>query len=339
MINKVTIKEFIDIKKNNELIPIIDVRSPKEYLHAHIPNAINVSLFSDEEREDVGISYKEHGRETTMLLALKIVSPNMVSILESIINIMNKKSDILIHCARGGMRSEFLSYLLSMYGFDVHILIGGYKAYRNYVLSMFEREYKCIILSGYTGSAKTLILKEIEQKGENVVDLEGLANHKGSAFGGIGEREQPTQEQFENNLAYKLESINSDEPIWFEDESFLIGKCAIPKVLFNQMTNSYKCVFIDVDKSVRAEHISKSYGAYDKSLLRESIIKIRKRLGDVRMNEALTLLDDCQITECVLILLDYYDKSYRFNKLENAIYVKIDEMSFSENASLILSNI
>ncbi len=339
MINKVTIKEFANIKNNNENIPIIDVRSPKEYSHASIPNAINVSLFSDEEREAVGISYKEHGRECAMLLGLKIVAPNMVSILENIIGIMNGKTDVLIHCARGGMRSEFLSYLLSMYGFNVHILIGGYKAYRNYVLSMFEINYKCIILSGYTGSAKTFILKEIEKMGENVIDLEGLANHKGSAFGGIGENEQPTQEQFENNLAYQLELINSDETVWLEDESFLVGRCAIPKVLFNQMSSPYKCVFIDVDKTLRAKHISKNYGIYDKTLLKESIIKIRKRLGDVRMNEALALLDDDKITECVIILLDYYDKSYKLSKFADSIYIKIDDMNFTENATLILSNI
>lgn len=344
MINRIDVKEFFNIRKNN--IPVIDVRSPGEYSHGHIPYSYNVILFDDEERKNIGIIYHENGREEAVLNGLKYVAPKMIDLIIEINCVCKKyfngEKKILMHCARGGMRSESLAWLCSIYGYEVYILEGGYKSYRHYVLNIFERKYKICLLSGRTGSGKTVILKELKGLNEETIDLEAIANHKGSAFGGIGEDVQPTQEQFENNLAFCLDKIDIDSILWLEDESFLIGKCALPKALFNQMKDPYKIVYIDLPKEARANHIVEYYGKYDKISLKESIMKIKKRLGLVRMNEALSLLEKNRVYECVLTLLYYYDKAYRLNVKENiynVIKIKSDFMDAQKISELILKSI
>ncbi|MBW5409703.1 tRNA 2-selenouridine(34) synthase MnmH, partial [Brachyspira hampsonii] len=225
----------------------------------------------------------------------------------------NSTNKILMHCFRGGMRSESTAWLCSNYGYDVYMLKGGYKRYRNYVLSSFERDYKIYLLTGKTGSGKTLILNKLKSMGYNVIDLEKIAKHKGSAFGWINEGEQPSQEQFENNLSYELLKYDINSTLWFEDESLLIGRRAIPKSLFNKMREAQKIIYLDIPKECRAEYIVNTYGEYNIEDLRESIIKIRKRLGGERLKESLELLNNGKIYECVLNMLYYYDRAYRLS--------------------------
>ena len=342
MVKVIDIEEFLKLANNDEL-PIIDVRSPIEYNHAHIPNAYNVYLFNDEERKDVGTIYKQIGRKEAILKGLEYVSVRMTAILKSIDEIArkyNSTNKILMHCFRGGMRSESTAWLCSNYGYDVYMLKGGYKRYRNYVLDSFERDYKIYLLTGRTGSGKTLILNKLKSIGYNVIDLEKIAKHKGSAFGWINEGEQPSQEQFENNLSYELLQYDINSTLWFEDESLLIGRRAIPKSLFNKMREAQKIIYLDIPKECRAEYIVSTYGKYNIDDLKESILKIKKRLGGERLKESLELLDNSNIYECVLNMLYYYDKAYKLSINENKlISIKCENNNFDNIVESIVKAI
>ncbi|AEM22044.1 rhodanese-like domain protein [Brachyspira intermedia PWS/A] len=342
MVKVIDIEEFLKLANNDEL-PIIDVRSPIEYNHAHIPNAHNVYLFNDEERKDVGTIYKQIGRKEAILKGLEYVSVRMTAILKSIDEIAkkyNSTNKILMHCFRGGMRSESTAWLCSSYGYDVYMLKGGYKRYRNYVLDSFERDYKIYLLTGRTGSGKTLILNKLKSIGYNVIDLEKIAKHKGSAFGWINEGEQPSQEQFENNLSYELLKYDINSTLWFEDESLLIGRRAIPKSLFNKMREAQKIIYLDIPKECRAEYIVNTYGKYNIDDLKESILKIKKRLGGERLKESLELLDNGNIYECVLNMLYYYDKAYKLSINENKLVsIKCENNNFDNIVESIVKAI
>lgn len=342
MVKVIDIEEFLKLANYDEL-PIIDVRSPIEYNHAHIPNAHNVYLFNDEERKDVGTIYKQIGRKEAILKGLEYVSVRMTSILKTIDEIAkkyNSTNKILMHCFRGGMRSESTAWLCSSYGYEVYVLKGGYKRYRNYVLDSFERNYKIYLLTGRTGSGKTLILNKLKSIGYNVIDLEQIAKHKGSAFGWINEGEQPSQEQFENNLSYELLKYDIDSTLWFEDESLLIGRRAIPKSLFNKMREAEKIIYLDIPKECRAEYIVNTYGKYSIDDLKESILKIKKRLGGERLKESLELLDNGNIYECVLNMLYYYDKAYKLSINENKLVsIKCTDNNFDNIVQSIIREI
>ncbi|MEO6289790.1 MAG: tRNA 2-selenouridine(34) synthase MnmH, partial [Ginsengibacter sp.] len=207
-IEQIDIENFI---KLSEKSPAFDVRSPGEFLHAHIPGAFSLPLFSDGQRKVIGTAYKQQSRQIAVKKGLDYFSErmkNMISEAEEIIKQSNKnfsnENRLLVHCWRGGMRSRSVAWLLDLYGFKVFTLNGGYKAFRNWALQQFEKEYSLKILGGYTGSGKTGVLQEMKENGVAVIDLEGLANHKGSAFGSLGEAPQPGQEMFENILAIEL---------------------------------------------------------------------------------------------------------------------------------------
>ncbi|KLI41074.1 sulfurtransferase [Brachyspira hyodysenteriae] len=342
MVKVIDIEEFLKLA-NYDKLPIIDVRSPIEYNHAHIPNAHNVYLFNDEERKDVGTIYKQIGRKEAILKGLEYVSVRMTTILKTIDEIAkkyNSTNKILMHCFRGGMRSESTAWLCSNYGYEVYVLKGGYKRYRNYVLDSFERDYKIYLLTGRTGSGKTLILNKLKSIGYNVIDLEKIAKHKGSAFGWINEGEQPSQEQFENNLSYELLKYDIDSTLWFEDESLLIGRRAIPKSLFNKMREAEKIIYLDIPKECRAEYIVNTYGKYSIDDLKESILKIKKRLGGERLKESLELLDNGNIYECVLNMLYYYDKAYKLSINENKLVsIKCTDNNFDNIVQSIIREI
>ena len=342
MFNRIDIDKFFYLHKE-EYIPIIDVRSPIEYNHAHIPNAHNVYLFSDEERKNVGTIYKQIGSKEAFIKGLEYACEKMTDMLKSIDNIArnyNNTNKILMHCFRGGMRSESVAWLCSNYGYDVYVLDGGYKRYRNYVLNSFEKKYRIYLLTGKTGSGKTLILKKLKNKGYNIIDLEQIAKHKGSAFGWIGEEEQPSQEQFENILSFELLKYDSDSILWFEDESLLIGRRAIPKPLFNCMRDAEKIIYLDIPQECRAEYIVNTYGNYKIDDLRESMYRIKKRLGGERLKDSIQLLDSGKIYECVLNMLYYYDRAYKLSINENRlIHIKCSHQNFDNIVELIVNSV
>lgn len=303
--------EFLTLKNS---IPLVDVRSPAEYEHAHIPGAINIPLFTNDERAVVGINYKKNGKDNAVIAGLEIVGPKLASFVKKVIRIAPNKK-ILLHCWRGGMRSSSMAWLFETAGFEVSILEGGYKTYRNFIRSQFDNSAKIIVLGGYTGSGKTEVLKEIEKNGEQFLDLEGIAHHKGSAFGAIGQLAQPTTEQFENNLADIWDKFDLEKTIWIEDESRQVGRCTIPENLFEKMRAS-TLVKIIVPKKVRENRLVIEYGVFETELLQQSISRIERRLGGLRTQQSLEALENGDLGKVAEITLEYYDKAYLHGNLK-----------------------
>ncbi len=313
MIEKLPVEKFLELSQGS---PIIDVRSPAEYKHAHIPGAHSIPLFTDEERKIVGTTYKQESREKAIKAGLDFFGPKMKTIIEAAEAITNHKSQItnnksiLIHCWRGGMRSAGIAWLLDLYGFKVYTLIGGYKSYRNYVLDSFRHPYRFHILGGYTGSGKTELLKELEKRNQAVIDLEDIAKHKGSAFGSIGMPPQPGQEMFENLLSRELVDKKDAPHIWLEDESQRIGQVNIPNDIWNTMRDS-PVFFLDIPFEERLAHITPEYGKLEQQKLIDAIGRIREKLGGLNAKNAISMLESGDTIGSFRILLEYYDRFYR----------------------------
>ncbi|MBA2248996.1 MAG: tRNA 2-selenouridine(34) synthase MnmH [Chitinophagaceae bacterium] len=325
-IEKLHIDKFLTLAKQ---YPVFDVRSPGEFNEARIPGAFPLALFDDEQRKIVGTIYKQQSREAAIKAGLDFFGTKMKSMVEEVEKIVsnirlaigNKQQAIdnkqeatgnciLIHCWRGGMRSAGVAWLLDLYGFKVYTLTGGYKSFRSWVLNQFEKPYSFKVLGGYTGSGKTVLLKQLADAGQPVIDLEGLANHKGSAFGALGEAPQPGQEMFENLLASELFKKSLPEAeIWLEDESQRIGKLIIPKNIWQQM-REVKIYFLEMSFDDRLEHIIKLYGNFKKEDLVNAIMRIQKRLGGLETKNAVNYLLENNVKDCFIILLKYYDKLY-----------------------------
>jgi tRNA 2-selenouridine synthase len=299
---------------------IIDVRSPGEYLHAHMPNAFSLPLFNDEERAAIGTTYKQNSREAAIKLGLPFFGSKMLGMIETVEQWAaafekrnGNKPTILVHCWRGGMRSAAVAWLLDLYGYKTEQLTGGYKAYRNWVLAQFEKNYSMKVLGGYTGSGKTEILLQLQKSKIPVIDLEGLANHKGSAFGALGQNEQDSQEQFENNLAEALFNMSSLHPcFWVEDESQRIGTNMLPMQFFKNIRNSI-CYFIDIPFASRLQFIVQGYGKFAVADLIAATLRIQKRLGGLETKTAVNHFVENNIEGAFDILLKYYDKVYLKN--------------------------
>ncbi|MEX1202776.1 MAG: tRNA 2-selenouridine(34) synthase MnmH [Ferruginibacter sp.] len=328
-ITKIDVEHFLILQHQ---MPLLDVRSSSEFQYAQIPGAFSLPLFSDEERKVIGTLYKQEGKKRAIKEGLDYFGPKMramVSQVEKMVETWNEKLNadvslnenkkaplndiieapcIIIHCWRGGMRSGAVAWLLDLYGFQVYQLIGGYKAYRNWALEQLQKQYAFRILAGYTGSGKTNILHSLKGNGETVLDLEMLASHKGSAFGGIGLPPQPSQEMFENVLATALFNIGN-QPCWVEDESQRIGQLHIPHTLWKTMRTK-PVFFIEIPFGERLQFIIEDYGKCDPQQMQQSIERIQKRLGPLETKTAIQHLRQGELEACFTILLKYYDKYY-----------------------------
>ncbi|MEZ6093592.1 MAG: tRNA 2-selenouridine(34) synthase MnmH [Pirellulaceae bacterium] len=302
-----------------ERIPIIDVRSPGEFAQGHIPGAINLPLFDDEERSSIGKSYKQNGRRLAVLKGLDIAGPKMRQLAEQAHKIAKSRSNdqkslrLNVHCWRGGMRSAAMSWLFNQIDIETKTLRGGYKAYRKWVHCVFDKTWNLRVISGLTGSGKTFQLNELGVRGEQVLDLEALASHRGSAFGNLGMSPQPTVEQFENDLAKTLMALNSERVIWVEDEGRKIGTVVVPPSFFQQLRHA-PAVFMDVPRSTRASRLANDYGSSMPTQLETCIRNIAKRLGGQNVKRALELLQNHQYIACANVLLEYYDRAYLNSK-------------------------
>lgn len=304
---KIYIEEFL---KMSEEVPVIDVRTPEEFSQGHITGAYNIPLFSDKERARVGTLYKNSGKEAAVLEGLKYVGPKMHDYVIELRKIVRGKSKkVLVHCWRGGMRSESMVWLFNMAGFDPYFLEGGYKAYRSFIRNDFGSEKKLIVLGGYTGSGKTEILKRLEEKGEQIIDLEALANHKGSVYGGLGQEDQPSNEQFENDTWDVWKGLDPKKPVWIEDESRSIGKVGINNPLYMQMFGS-DVVFVDIPIEERVSRLIEEYTTFDVESLKSLSNKIQKKLGGDNLNDLLEALEIEDYQKAIAISLKYYDKAY-----------------------------
>ncbi len=306
MFKEISIEQYLH---SEEKVPVIDVRSPKEFNHAHIPDAINLPLFTDDERALVGITYKNEGREIAILKGLEIVGPKMSEMLREVLTLREDLTKITIHSGRGGMRSKSMATLFDFAGIQTEVIKGGYKRYRNEARKLFSQEWQIIILGGRTGSAKTKILHALKLLGEQVIDLENLANHKGSAFGDLGEDPQPTTEMFENLLFEELRNLDPEKRIWIEDESHLIGTVFIPEPFWQKMRVA-PVAYCDFPVEERINYLVNTYGDFDKDGVINSVNKIKKRLGGQHAKAALENFEAGNLSEATKIVLVYYDKSY-----------------------------
>ncbi|MFP4023586.1 MAG: tRNA 2-selenouridine(34) synthase MnmH [Thiohalospira sp.] len=332
---KINIQDFTEKTKTT---PVIDVRSPKEFETGHIPGAVNIPIFNDEERAVVGTVYKQQGKETAIFKGLEIVGTKLRTFAEQAREIA-KNNKLLIYCWRGGMRSASMAWLFETVGLTCSVLNGGYKAYRKYGKNQLTKSDRIVILGGYTGSGKTELLRKIKEQGQQVLDLERLANHKGSAFGALGQEKQPVNEQFENLLIHEWLTFDLSKPVWVEDESHSIGSNWIPRELFDNMRKA-PVIKIELDKNIRVHRLVKEYALFDTKQLENCILKISKRLGGQHAKKALESLNNGEFTKAAEITLNYYDKSYNFglNKRDkNSVYnVNLKTDNPEKNAEIII---
>lgn len=330
--------------ESTEKVPLIDVRSPQEYAHAHIPGAINIPLFSNEERAAVGITYKKEGQESAIQTGLQLVGPKMAEFVTAAKQVLadTQCDNLVVHCWRGGMRSKSMATLFNFAGIKTQVIKGGYKSYRQLILSTFSQPWPLIIIGGKTGSAKTAILQELEKAGEQIIDLEKLANHKGSAFGHIGEEPQPSTEMFENLLFETLQKLSIKQRIWVEDESHLIGTVFIPETFWICMRNA-AVVHCDFPIEERIKYLVNTYGNYNKEELLDSVRRITKRLGGQHAKATIEFFEAGNLAEATKTVLVYYDKTYAHGlskrDAEKIIPVSMDIINPPVNARTIIETI
>ncbi|HEY8929380.1 MAG TPA: tRNA 2-selenouridine(34) synthase MnmH [Mucilaginibacter sp.] len=336
MTRNISIDNFLKLK---ECIPLIDVRTPAEFAQGHVPNAFNIPLFNNEERVKVGTTYKQVGREEAILLGFDLTGSKWSGFIKEALVIAPGKK-IAVHCWRGGMRSGAMAWALDLYGFEVYLIQGGYKKYRNWVHRQFEANYNLVILGGMTGSGKTRLLHQLQTNGEQIIDLEHLAQHQGSTYGTMNKMVQPTQEQFENDLSDCLKNLNPNQRIWVEDESLTIGKRSIPNAFWHQM-RAAALIDIQVDLAHRITSLAAEYGCLDKDFLIECTERIRKRLGPEQTRDAITAIRENRMEDFVRLALVYYDKTYRTGLLkrdtDKVYHLPIDPADISASAKQLLN--
>jgi tRNA 2-selenouridine synthase len=286
----------------------LDVRSPAEYLRGHIPGALNLPLFTNEERSVIGTLYVQKGSDEAMIKGLELVGPKMKEFVIQAAS-LTKGRELGIYCWRGGMRSNSMAWLFNTAGIRTYTLEGGYKAWRRYILNYFTRPLNLTVIGGMTGSGKTEILEEIQNKGGRIIHLEQLANHRGSVFGQVGISPQPSTEQFENELYTCISVIPDGEPVYLEDESLAIGQVFIPKALYGQMSAG-RFIHLHVPFDLRVNRLVESYAGGDKDLLIGGIRRIEKRLGTENAGRAIHFIQEGNMEKAVEIVLRYYDKLY-----------------------------
>ena len=333
------LKEF---RKSKGLL--IDVRSPEEYYKGHMPNSISIPIFNNEERSIIGKKYKYSGRENAVREGFKIIENKIDKIINTFILIkkefqistIDKTANdtcIKIYCARGGMRSQSMLWLLEKFHYPCVTLNGGYKTYRNWVLNIFKDRQKIIVIGGKTGTRKTKILEKLKALGYQILDFENLANHRGSSFGGLGMKEQPTNEQYENLIAEDLNKFNKKKIIFVEAESANIGKNRIPHELYKQMKNSKRIEIIRNEK-IRIKELINTYSKYKKNDLKESVLKITKRLGPQRTKSAINSIDKEDWENVCKSVLDYYDRCYE-HELKDKKDVNVLDMNLRTDYEII----
>ena len=304
---ELTIDDFLARARD---LPVLDVRTPAEFASGHIPGAVNLPLFSNDERAEIGTAYKQQGHEIAVKIGLARAAPKMTGLADRLLeSAAISGGELLLHCWRGGMRSGSVAWLAGTLGCRVSTLAGGYKAFRRRVLASFEMPRDIRVVAGLTGTGKTEILKALAECGEAVIDLEGLACHKGSAFGDLGETQQPRQEQFENDLASEWMALDPQRPVWIEDESQLIGKRAIPPALWAQK-RAARFVVVEIPEQARIENLQRVYESFPLEQLEARVEAIRGRLGGLRAQQVIAALRSGDSAAACAVLLTYYDRTY-----------------------------
>lgn len=301
-------------------LPLLDSRSPGEYAAGHIPGAISFPLFTNEERAAVGTCYKQHGQENAIELGLGFVGPKLQHFVQrakqltSVRQAKQLTSDrrVRLHCWRGGMRSSSMAWLLETAGFEVMLLQGGYKAFRHWALMQLSRPRPIIILGGMTGTGKTAMLYHLAAAGEQILDLERHANHRGSSYGSLGLPPQPSDEHFGNLIAMDLAQLDPTRPVWIEAESRRIGLCRIPDELFAPMGRA-PVIQMERSRPERLAHLLQDYGQLDRQELITATKRLVRKIGDQNAQRAVAAIEAEDLAQAIEIVLDYYDKTYLYD--------------------------
>jgi tRNA 2-selenouridine synthase len=328
---------MIERKKIDDFLlldcPVFDVRSPFEFNRGHIPGAINLPLFSNEERAIVGKAYHQQGRDEAVKTGIEKVSVKMTSFIESV-DKNTKEKKIRMHCWRGGMRSESMAWLMHTAGYHVYVLENGYKTFRNHIQKFFENKFRLIVIGGMTGAGKSEILRKLKDSGEQILDLEAIASHKGSVFGHLGQEEQPTTEHFENLLYEALNSLNPQKPIWIECESLAIGRIYIPRAFFNQMLEA-PLYYLNLSRENRTKRLIDEYANFEKQVLIDAVVRISKRLGGNHTKNIIQAIESDNFFDAIFLILEYYDKLYT-NSMKARDPKKITDVVINELTTEII---
>lgn len=330
--------------------PILDVRAPCEFAKGHIPGAISAPLFSDDERAAVGTLYKEAGHDAAVEHGLEIVERKGCDALLASVPDLQPGDNVLVYCFRGGMRSGSVAWLLSQASLRVGLLDGGYKRYRRWALDAWDADRPVVIVGGPTGSGKTDVLHALRGEcGAQVLDLEGEAQHRGSIFGALGRPAQPTNEHYENLLATQWAAFDARRPVFIEDESHNVGKCGVPRPLWQRMRAREATVLrLAVPHEARVAKLVAEYGVYDPRTIADCVRGLYKRLGHARVDELCALLEQTQppalATVADALLHEYYDAMYDYQAKKRAEemdgapqhVVKCDSGDAAANAARLL---
>lgn len=323
---RLSVNEFLDMEG-----VIIDVRSESEFAKGHILGAVNLPLFNDAERAEVGTLYIRRSREVAIERGLEIVGPKMVEFVRKAKQISDNKT-IKLYCWRGGMRSGSMQWLFDTAGLKTAILIGGYKSYRAEFERLLNLDWKFQVIAGETGSGKSEILHQLEKLGEQMLDLEGLANHKGSVFGALGQNAQPTTEEFINKIFHQMRCFDVAKKVWVEGESMLIGHVFVPPTLFKMLSEAPMLHFT-LNRDRRLDRIMAEYGDFEIDDLKIAFEKIKKRLGYDNYKFALDALEAGDVRRAADIALVYYDKGYE-KSIEKRSSTVVTEY-YAENDDII----
>ena len=334
-LNTLPADEFLQLRAS---LPLADVRSPGEYAAGHIPGAVNIPLFDNAQRAEVGTVYRREGNARAVVRGIDLTAPGMSGKLKSGLKLA-AGGKLLVYCWRGGMRSEAMAWLFSLGGIEPLVLTGGYKAYRNHILGDLGRERNYIILGGLTGSGKTGILRRMKSAGEQVTDLEGLASHKGSAFGALGQAPQPSSEHFANMLYDDLNAHRADSPVWLEDESRNIGTVFMPDPFYDRI-QSAPVIALMMSIETRIPRLVREYTSFPVEEIMASVVKISKRLGGDRARETLDALKRGDYPTAIRVILEYYDKSYHYGLSKRpqgqVIYINTETDDEDVNTALVM---
>lgn len=323
----------IDIDKALKLYDqgalFIDGRSETEFAEGTIPGAVNVPILNNDERREIGICYKKEGSKVARRRGVDVVSPKIPSLISSVESAMtDQKQTIVLFCWRGGMRSRAFTTFLNLAGYKTYQLIGGYKAFRRHIIDYFEQPQwgRLLVLRGMTGVGKTVLLHRLKKDNYRVLDIEGLANHRGSTFGGFGLPPQPTQKQFDALLWRELRKSKPDDIIISEGESKRVGSVRLPDNLYNALQIE-KSLWIEAGLDFRAKVILDDYpvGPHLKEAFSGRIEGLKNRLGGSKVKELQGLIDNQNWPKLVeMLMIDYYDPLYMHTKPERRIDIQID---------------